>query len=80
MDEAATRQAQASNGKYARFKQWLIENGAVFDHAVEFPAVFAGGLEGLAAKKQIAPYEAYIFIPNTLIISVARVKACPELN
>ena len=52
----------------------MIENGAVFDDSVEFPAIFANGLEGLAAKKPIGPYKAYIFIPNTLIISVERVK------
>ena len=55
----------------------MIENGAVFDEAVEYPAVFQGGLEGLAAKKPIGPYQAYIFVPNKLIISVARAKACP---
>lgn len=56
VDEAATSQASASNSKYAVFKDWLIKNGAVFDESIEFPAVFAGGLEGLAAKKPIGPY------------------------
>ena len=77
IDRAATGAAQNRDGKYAAFKAWMIENGAVFDEAVEYPAVFQGGLEGLAAKKPIGPYQAYIFVPNKLIISVARAKACP---
>ena len=62
------------------FKEWLLANGAVFDDSLEFPAVFANGLEGLAAKQPIGPHKAYIFIPNKLIISVERVKAAPELR
>ena len=80
INKAASDAAMNTNSKYALFKKWLLENGAVFDDAIEFPAVFQGGLEGLAAKKEIGPHEAYIFIPNTLIVSVARVKADPELN
>ena len=52
----------------------------MFDDSVEFPAVFGGGLQGLAAKKPIDRYKAYIFIPNSLIVSVERVKACPDLQ
>mmetsp|Transcript_2543 Transcript_2543/g.3535 ORF Transcript_2543/g.3535 Transcript_2543/m.3535 type:complete len:313 (-) Transcript_2543:1488-2426(-) len=80
INREATQAAQGRDGKYAAFKEWLLQNGAVFDDAIEYPAVFDHGLEGLAAKKTISPYEAYIFIPNTIIISVARVKACPELR
>lgn len=68
------------NSKYGLFKKWLLDNGAVFDDSIQFPAVFENGLEGLAAKKEIGPHEAYIFIPNTVIVSVARIKADPELN
>ena len=57
-----------------------MANGAEFEEAVQFPAVFGGGLEGLAAKKKLGPHTAYIFIPNTIIISIERVKACPELR
>ena len=75
------RQASERNPKYQVFRQWLLENGAVFDDMVEFPSVFLNGaLEGLSAKQPIGPHKAYIFIPNKLIISVARVKACPELR
>ena len=80
IDEAATARAKEENGKYRVFKEWLLANGAVFDDSLEFPAVFANGLEGLAAKQPIGPHKAYIFIPNKLIISLERVKAAPELR
>ena len=72
--------ANSSDPKYHVFKEWLLANGAVFDEAIEYPAVFEGGLEGLAAKRAIGPHKGYIFIPNTIIISVERAKACPELR
>ena len=80
INKAATEAVKNREEKYQIFKQWLLENGAVFDESIEFPAVFEGGLEGLAAKKQIDPYTGYIFIPNKIIISIARVKACEELG
>ena len=52
----------------------------MFDDAVEYPAAFENGLVGLAAKRKIEPYTAYLFIPNTCIISIDRVKACAELR
>jgi len=80
INKAASAAAVAIEGKYAAFKEWLLANGAVFDEAVEFPAVFGNGLEGLAARKPIGAHEAFIFVPNTIILSIARVKACPELR
>ena len=66
--------------KFEVFKTWLVDNGAIFDETVEYPAVFENGLVGLAAKKKIDPYTAYLFISNTCIISIDRVKACTELR
>jgi len=80
INRAASDAAMHTDSKYGVFKKWLLDNGAVFDDAIEFPAVFGGGLEGLAAKKPIGRHEAYIFIPNTLIVSIARIKADPELR
>ena len=80
IDKSATSAAQSKLDKYQAFKEWLLANGAVFDDSIEFPAVFEGGLEGLAAKTEIKPYTAYIFIPNSIIISIARVQACPVMN
>lgn len=80
LDQAATIALQQNSIKYRVFKEWLINNGAVFDDAIEFPAVFGGGLQGLAAKKPLGTHKGYIFIPNTIILSVERVKACPEFR
>lgn len=53
---------------------WLVQNGAKFDD-VKFPARFLNGqLMGLSAKNYIPPFKCFIAIPNTCIISVARVK------
>ena len=50
--------------KYIDFDKWLTENGAVY-HAIDFPVAFGkhGELLGLAAKKDIPPNKAFLFIP-----------------
>jgi len=78
LDQAATIALQEKSGKYRAFKEWLINNGAIFDDYIEYPAVFGGGLNGVSAKKPIGPNKGFIFIPNTLLISVERIKACPK--
>lgn len=50
------------------YLKWGKENGAIFDK-VDYPAVF-NGICGARAKEDIAPGEAFVFIPNKLIISV----------
>ena len=61
--------------KYARFNEWLIANG-VEHPGVEYPVAFGkhGQLIGMAAKKDIPPLKAFLFVPHKLIIqeSVAR--------
>ena len=42
--------------------------------------MFGGGLLGLAAKKPIGKNKGFVFIPNTIVLSVDRVKACPEFQ
>ena len=56
IDKKATEAYEASDTKHKRFKKWLIDNGAIFDDAIQYPAVFENGLTGLAAKKQLEPY------------------------
>ena len=59
--------------KYTLFTDWLVSNGAKFDD-VQFPSFFLNGqLMGIAAKNHIAPHRCFIAIPNTCIISVAKV-------
>ena len=38
--------------KHEVFVKWLKENGAIFDK-IEYPAIFEGGLMGIAAKQDI---------------------------
>ena len=78
LDQAATNALQERSAIYRTFKEWLINNGAIFDDFIEYPAVFGGGLNGVSAKKPIGPNKGFIFIPNTLLISVERIKACPK--
>jgi len=71
--------AAAKDEKYVVFKKWLLDNGAVFDETVEFPCVFKNGLMGIAAKKDLPLNKAFLFVPNTCIISLARIRKVPEL-
>jgi hypothetical protein len=41
-----------SQQKYQRFKQWLVDNGAVFD-LVDFPCIYGKGLMGIGANEDI---------------------------
>ena len=74
IDRVATHKYEQTDRKQWVFKKWLLDNGAIFEDAIQYPALFEGGLSGLAAKKKLEPYKAFIFIPNTLILSVERVK------
>lgn len=55
---------------YKDLDKWLQEHGAHYP-AVEFPVAFGkhGELLGLAAKKDIPPQKAFLFIPQKLIIN-----------
>ena len=56
--------------KFVNFHKWLKANGARYD-SIEYPVAFGknGDLIGIAAKRPIGSEEAYIFIPNKMIIS-----------
>ena len=43
-------------------------------------ATFEGGLTGIAARRDIEQYKAFLFIPNTCIISVTRVRNTPGIK
>ena len=42
--------------------------------------MFENGVVGVAAKRKIEAYTAFLFIPNSCIISLDRAKACDELR
>ena len=78
IDRELTAAAQKEE-KYVVFKKWLLDNGAVFEDTVEFPCVFRNGLMGIAAKKDLPLNKAFLFVPNTCIISKKRIEKVPEL-
>ena len=78
-DKKLTAVAQ-TQPKYHVFKKWLIDNGAIFDENIIYPAVFENGVVGVAAKRKIEPYTAYLFIPNSCIVSLDRAKSCDALR
>lgn len=54
------------------FKDWLLQNGAIFDK-VEYP-VNVDGVRSSIAKEEIAPGEGFLFIPNKCILSVEHAR------
>jgi hypothetical protein len=64
-----TRELQAQP-KYVNFHKWLKENGVIYD-SIEYPVAFgkAGNLIGVAARRPIGPEEAYLYVPNKVIIN-----------
>jgi hypothetical protein len=56
--------------KFINFHKWLKEHGVKYD-SIEYPVAFGknGDLLGIAAKRPIGPEEAYLYIPNKLIIN-----------
>ena len=72
LDKQATESLMSTEVKFQHFKDWLLENGAVFDK-IQFPSVFTGGLKGLSAKSEIPPNNCFISIPNKCVLSVALV-------
>ena len=70
INEEETRKLQ-QEPRFVRFHEWLAENGAQYP-AVDYPVVFGknGELRGLAAKKDIPPCKAFLFIPDKLMITI----------
>ena len=79
IDKKLTAVAQ-TQPKYHEFKKWLTDNGAVFDENIIYPAVFENGVVGIAAKRKIEAYTAFLFVPNSCIVSLDRAKNCDELR
>lgn len=73
VDIEATKLAQ-QQVKYKSFLKWCFDNGMKWT-GVEYPAIFENGLRGMAATRDIKPYEAILFVPNSMLVSV---KSCKE--
>ena len=71
-NEEATRE-YAKKPKVIALKNWLIENGCIFDK-MQWPAIFGKGLVGCLALEEIGPMEAFTFVPSTCWISLEHAK------
>ena len=55
--------------KYNKYKNWLIENGAIFDKNIEFPITYGPFHKiGIKSKLDLNENEAFILIPRSIII------------
>jgi hypothetical protein len=70
-----TREMQAQP-KFVEFHKWLKSHGVKYD-SIEYPVCFGknGDLVGIAARRPIGPEEAYLFVPNTIIINDEKIMA-----
>eukprot|EP00347_Sterkiella_histriomuscorum_P010279 403376910 len=61
--------------KYVNFQKWLEDNG-VLHPGVDYPVAFGrqGQLIGMAARKDIPPQKAFLFVPQRLMISEVTVR------
>jgi hypothetical protein len=77
INEERTRELQAMP-KYAKFNKWLRANG-VKHPGVDSPVAFGkqGQLVGMAARKDIPPMTAFVYVPYKLIITEATVMRSP---
>ena len=55
--------------KFKIFKNWLLENGAIFDKTIDFPIIFNNSsIIGCKSKENINENESFLLIPKNLII------------
>ena len=56
--------------KYKAFKNWLLENGAIFDNYIDFPIRYSYFSKiGCKSKENINENESFLLIPKDLIVS-----------
>ena len=69
-DENKTDFNEELNVKFNKFKNWLTENGAIFENFIEFPAIYGPFLRiGCKSKVEINENESFLMIPEKLIIN-----------
>ena len=58
------------NVKFNKFKNWLSENGVIFENLIEFPVKYGPfGRIGCKSKVEIKENESFLMIPEKLIIN-----------
>lgn len=72
-----------SDPKTKDFLKWAQENGVIMSKVsrcliillqIDFPAIFGSCLQGVICTEKIKSNEAFIFVPNKLIITIERAK------
>lgn len=76
--EAELKRADEQD-RYTRFNKWCQEVG-IRAPKLEYPAIFDGGLCGVRVTEDIAHNEAMFCVPYSVIITVERAQAEPELK
>ena len=60
---------QINKTKFDTLRQWSLDNGALFNHSIEFPIAYGPfGYYGVKAKIDINSNEAIIFVPRKQMI------------
>ena len=61
--------------KYSKFKNWLLQNGAIFEQYLEFPVIYSPFLKiGCKTKDDINENESFLMIPENLMIKSEDLK------
>ena len=61
--------------KYSQFKNWLLQNGAIFEHCLELPVIYSPFLKiGCKTKVDINENESFLMIPENLMIKSEDLK------
>ena len=69
-DENKTDFNEELNVKFNKFKNWLSENGVIFENFIEFPVKYGPfGRIGCKSKVEIKENESFLMIPEKLIIN-----------
>ena len=66
-DEEASKLCQ-QDPKIIRFKEWLKNNGVIFDK-IEYPAVYKNGVKGARLLEDVDSQEAFLFVPSQIQIT-----------
>ena len=61
--------------KYSQFKNWLLQNGAIFEQYLELPVIYSPFLKiGCKTKEDINENESFLMIPENLMIKIEDLK------
>ena len=77
-NERLTKKLQG-DAKQQAYVEWARANGVIMDK-IEFPVVFWEGLVGSRAKEDIGDNEAFVYIPNKVLLTVERARSHSEIG